>query len=328
MNKDKRRGQPALLIVILILVLVFVISGLQFLESTVFHPTGSDQGINDKTIVRDGVEYFPRQDMTVILVAGIDEDGPMVSSGSYNNPGEADMVTLLVFDETNKTMDVLTLNRDTMLDMPILGIGGKVAGTAYGQLALAHTYGTGLADSAVNLRNTVSDFLYNAHIDYYVTMHMDAISILNDLVGGVQVNVTDDFSQIDPTITKGEMKLTGKQALTYVRTRQGLGDQLNVTRMDRQREYMLGFMTALKKSVSDSATFALEAYEKVKDYAMTDCSSSAITALVNRLVGYELGDVVKLEGENKAGEKYMEYHVDKEALDKVILKYLYAPKKK
>ena len=80
------------MIVILILVLVFLISGLQFLESTVFHPAGSQQGIKDKTIIRDGVEYFPRQDMTVILVAGIDEDGPMVSSGSYNNPGEADMV--------------------------------------------------------------------------------------------------------------------------------------------------------------------------------------------------------------------------------------------
>lgn len=327
MNKDKRRARPLLLVVILILVLVFVISGLQFLESTVFHPTGSGQEITDKTIIRDGVEYFPRQDMTVILVAGIDEDGPMVSSGSYNNPGEADMVTLLVFDETNKTMDVLTLNRDTMLDMPVLGIGGKQAGTAYGQLALAHTYGSGLADSAVNLRNTVSAFLYNVHIDYYVTMHMDAISILNDLVGGVKVKVTDDFSQIDPTIAQGEVVLNGRQAITYVRTRQGLGDQLNVTRMERQREYMVGFMTALKNKITDSAGFALEAYDKVKDYAMTDCSSTAITALVNRLVGYELGEVVKIEGENVAGEKYMEYHVDEAALDKVILKYLYAPKK-
>lgn len=327
MKKGSRRGRSVLLAVILILVLVFVISGLQFLESTVFHPTGATQGDTDKTILRDGVSYFPRQDMTVILLAGIDEEGPMVSSNSYNNPGEADMVTLLIFDETNKALDVLTLNRDTMLEMPILGIGGKEAGTAYGQLALAHTYGTGLEDSASNLRKTVSDFLYGVHIDYYVTMHMDAIAMLNDLVGGVTVNVTDDFSEIDPTISKGKVVLSGQQALTYVRTRQGLGDQLNVTRMQRQREYMVGFLAALQKSVSDSGSFALEAYEKTQDYALTDCSSSAITSLVNRLVGYELRDVVAIEGENVAGEQYMEYHVDKDALDKVILKYLYEPKK-
>lgn len=326
MKRDQRRARPVFLIVILILVLVFVISGLQFLESTVFHPTGTTEQYVDKTIVRDGISYFPRQDMTVIMLAGIDEDGPVVSSGSYNNPGEADMVTLLVFDETNKKLDVLTLNRDTMLEMPILGIGGKQAGTMFGQLALSHTYGSGLEDSAVNLRTTVSNFLYGVYIDYYVTMNMDAIAILNDLVGGVKVNVTDDFSQIDPTITKGEMVLDGRQALTYVRTRQGLGDQLNVTRMQRQREYMVGFMSALKKNISDSSTFALKAYEQASPYCVTDCSSSAITALANRLIGYELRDVVAIQGENVAGEQYMEYHVDKDALDRVILKYLYTPK--
>lgn len=326
MKKDKRRGQPVILIVILILVLVFLFSGLQFLESTVFHPTGANQENGSKTIVRDGVEYFPRQDITVILLAGIDEYGPVESSGSYNNSGEADMVSLLIFDETNKVVDVLTLNRDTMLEMPILGIGGKQAGTAFGQLALSHTYGTGLEDSAVNLRDTVSDFLYGIHIDYYVTMHMDAISILNDAVGGVRVNVTDDFSEIDPTITKGEVVLKGEQAVTYVRTRQGLGDQLNITRMKRHREYMTGFLDALKRSMGNSAGFALETYEATSDYVVTDCSSNAITSLANRLIGYELGDVVAIQGENVMGEKFMEYHVDEDALDQVILKYLYAPK--
>lgn len=326
MNKNKGRGQPVFLIVILILVLVFVISGLQFLGSTDFHSTGATQENASKTIVRDGVEYFPRQDITVILMAGIDETGPVVSSGSYNNPGEADMVTLLVFDETNKVVDILTLNRDTMLEMPILGIGGKPAGTAYAQLALSHTYGTGLEDSATNLRKTVSDFMYGVYIDYYVTMHMDAISILNDSVGGVRVNVTDDFSEVDPTITKGELILRGDQAITYIRSRQGVGDQLNITRMKRHREYMIGFMDALKRSMEGSASFALQTFEKTSDYTVTDCSSSAVTALANRLIGYELGDVVAIEGENVKGQQFMEYHVDEDALDQVILKYLYAPK--
>ena len=41
-------------------------------------------------------------------------------------------------------------------------------------------------------------------IDYYFSMNMDAISILNDAVGGVTVEVTDDFSQVDATIGKGQ----------------------------------------------------------------------------------------------------------------------------
>ena len=327
MKQNNKRKKPIIPIIILILALVFLISGLQFLESTVFHPTGAKPEFVSKTIIRDGVEYFPRQDMTVILVAGIDEFGPVKDSGSYNNSGEADMISLLIFDETNKVLDVLTLNRDTMLDMPVLGLGGKKAGTVFGQLALAHTYGSGLNDSAENLRDTVSDFLYGVNIQYYVTLNMDAITVLNDAVGGVRVDVTDDFSEVDPTITKGELVLTGKQAVTYVRSRQGVGDQLNTTRMKRHREYMNGFIDAMKESMNSSSSFVLETYEKASDYSVTDCSAGAITSLANRLKDYQLGDVVSIDGKNVQGEKYMEYHVDEQALDRVILKYLYAPKK-
>ena len=327
MKDNKRRGKPVLLVVILILVLVFLISGLQFLESTAFRPTGSKVEMESKTIIRDGVEYFPRQDITVILVAGIDEYGPVKSSGSYNNPGEADMVSLLIFDETDKTMDVLTLNRDTMLDMPVLGIGGKEAGKVFGQLALSHTYGSGLEDSGKNLCNTVSEFLYGVYIDYYVTMNMDAIAVLNDAVGGVRVTVTDDFSEIDPSLPMGEVVLKGQQAVTFVQSRKGLGDQLNVTRMERQKEYLEGFTRALKTKLEESSHFVLDAYEQVSDYVVTDCSSSALTTIAGRYASYTLGDVVSIEGTNTMGEKFMEYHVDKEKLDQVILKYLYAPKK-
>ena len=98
-----------------------------------------------------------------------------------------------------------------------------------------------------NTKNTVSSLLYGLNIDYYVAMHMDAISILNDAVGGVTVTVTEDFSQVDPTIHQGVMCLNGEQALHYVRTRAEVGDQLNLNRMKRQREYMDGFWKAFRQ---------------------------------------------------------------------------------
>mgnify|MGYP000585160404 FL=1 len=68
---------------------------------------------------------------------------------------------------------------------------------------------------------------------------MDAVPILNDLLGGVEVTVLDDFSGIDDTLIKGEtVTLHGDHALTYVRERYGLEDSSNSTRMVRQRQYM------------------------------------------------------------------------------------------
>ena len=108
-----------------------------------YTPSGEEETGSTKTIIRDGVAYYPRQNITTVMLLGIDETGPVKSSGSYRNKGEADVVMLLILDQEDETYTVLALNRDTMLEMPALGLGGKDAGTFYGQLALAHTYGSG-----------------------------------------------------------------------------------------------------------------------------------------------------------------------------------------
>lgn len=312
--------------VVLILVLAIVISGLHILESTVLFNGGEQSGsTHSKTIVRDGVAYFPRQDIKTMLVLGIDENGPVKDSGSYNNKGEADMVSVVIFDEKNQRVDVLALNRDTMVNMPVLGIGGKQAGTLFGQLALSHTYGSGLEDSCENTRKTVSDLLYGITIDYYLAMNMDAISIMNDQVGGVTVEVTEDFSQVDPTIGTGEVRLTGEQALSYVRIRKDVGDQLNLSRMDRHKAYMEGFLKALKQANQDEE-FVFTAYDAVSPYIVTDCSAKVLSGMLSRYSDYTLGAVVTPEGENTLTETYYEFHADEEKLDQLILQLFYAPK--
>lgn len=310
----------------IILVLGLIIGGLRILESTVFYQEPEELPVTSKTITRNGTKYYPRQDITVVMVLGIDETGPVVSSGSYRNTGEADAVILLVLDETNETYTILSLNRDTMLKMPVLGLGGKQAGTFYGQLALAHTYGEGLEDSCENTRNTVSDLLYGINIDYYVSMNMDAIAIINDAVGGVTVNVTDDFSQVDPSITMGEMKLTGEQALRYVQSRMAVGSQLNISRMGRHEEYIQSLMKAVTDRQEERDMFYVELYEDISPYMVSDCSSTVINNLMNRCSDYTMADVITPAGENVLGKEYYEFHLDEGKLDELILHLFYSPK--
>ena len=314
---------------ILILMLVMIYSGLQILEATVFSQDNvvEESTAPSKTITRDGIDYFPRQDITVFMILGIDQEGPVQASGSYNNHGAADAVILLIFDEVEENCRVLALNRDTMLEMPVLGIGGKQAGTYYGQLALSHTYGTGLEDSCENTKTAVSDFLYGLYIDYYVAMNMDAIAIANDAVGGVTVHVTEDFSQVDPTITQGTVTLRGEQAMNYVRTRKDVGDQLNLSRMGRHEKYVQGFLEALRAQLESNDTFALELYEQLSDYVVTDCSAATLSMVLDRYAQCEIAEIVTPVGENVLGEEYYEFYADEEALDELILRLLYAPKK-
>ena len=326
MKKRMRIIDIASAVLILLLVIVMLYSGLQILESTVLRTGADEQGFVSRTITRDGVSYYPRQDITVVMVLGIDQNGPVKASEGYINPGAADMAALLIFDDQDESCTILQLNRDTMLEMPVLGVGGKNAGTYYGQLALSHTYGSGMADSCENTRRTISNFLYGIRIDYYLAMNMDAISILNDAVGGVTVNVTDDFSHVDPTITKGQMTLRGEQAIRFVRTRRDVGDQLNISRIDRQKEYIGSFLKKFRSRYHSDLEFAATTYDQVLPYIVTDCSLNTITSLMDRYGDYEIREVVSPAGENVMGEEYYEFYADEDALDELILRLFYAPK--
>ena len=262
----------------------------------------------------------------MLMVLGIDKFGPVQASSFHQNDGAVDMVMLVIFDETAETYNVLSLNRDTMLQMPALGLAGKPAGTFYGQLALSHTYGTGLEDSCENTRTAVSDFLYGVRIDHYVSMHMDAIAIANDALGGICVNVTEDFSAVDPSIPMGSVTLRGQQAVHYVQTRREVGDQLNLSRLQRQREYMQSFLSTLQQRLDGDDSFVLETYDKLSPYIVTDCSSTVLNSMLSHYKNYTPGKFVTPQGENVLGRTYYEFYPDEEALDALILELFYAPK--
>lgn len=325
MIRDKMWVRIVLVCVVLILLSVMIYSGLRILESTVFS-NGQSEQIATKTIIRDGVRYYPRQDISVVMVLGIDREGKVVPSEEPNHGSAVDMATLLVFDEKEQTCTLLCLNRDTMVEMPRLNDYGRKTGTRVAQLALSHTYGRGMADSCLNTAETISNMFYGIAIDHYFSMSMDAVSILNDAVGGVTVNVTDDFSKVDPSLKKGEITLTGEQAICYVQSRYGVGDQLNLSRIRRQKEYMQGFWPVLQKCIGESNSFVVNTYAEVEDYVVTDMTTEVIMRLHKDYSDYPLKRVISLEGENVLGEEHYEFYPDEEALDALALELFYAPK--
>ena len=328
MRKNKI-WKPMLYIgVFLLFVAALIYGGFLIVESTVYSKgVNQEEEWTSKTISVDGVEYFPRQDITVVMALGIDEEGPVVSSGSYRNHGEADTVMLLILDHAEESIRVLCLNRDTMVHMPVLGIDGRDSGiTTYAQLALSHTYGKGLEDSCENTKKTISALLGNIVIDHYIAMNMDGIAVVNDAVGGVTVNITDDFSAVDPSLPMGEVKLLGEQALSFIRTRKDVGNQLNISRMNRHQHYIESLLEAMKSKLKEDDAFSTQVYEELSSYMVTDCSVKVISRLMERCSGYTLKEIVSPAGENILGEEYYEFYVDEEELDALVIRLFYAPK--
>lgn len=275
-------------------------------------------------IYHNNKKYKPKDYLDTVLLIGTDSEGKVYESASYNNPNKADFIALLIFDNNNKTCTVLQINRDTIAEIPILGITGEKAGTITGQLALAHTYGNGLEISCRNTVRAVSNFLYQIEIENYLSMNMSAISALNDVVGGVELEILDDFSEFDPTLVKGEtILLNGKQALNYIRGRGNVGDQTNVSRMNRQRQYMAAFAEKIKIAYEANNDLVLNAYNAIADYTVTDCSITVLSDTAERLSAYEIKEIITPEGKIVEDEEFIEFHADNEKLKELIVNLFY-----
>lgn len=272
----------------------------------------------------ESTEPVLREGIQTVLVMGLDKYERPEETLGYTNKLQADFLMVLVISPGEKRVDVLHLNRDTMTEIRRLGIGGGAAGTFTGQLALAHTYGSGGSDSCLNAVKAVSNLLGGVKIDHYMTLTMDAVGILNDLAGGVTLEVLDDMTELDPELRKGAtVTLRGDQALTYVRTRYGLSDSSNLHRMERQQQYLRGFYERLAECQRLDPDFLAGALAQVNDSMVSDCTVNQLDAL-GKLVGeLELGEFLTLEGEAVVGDPYMEFYPDQEALRETVLRLFY-----
>jgi LCP family protein required for cell wall assembly len=268
----------------------------------------------------NGNWYELRKDLRCVLLIGVDETGAQVDSNSYNNDEQADFVVLLVIDKTNKTYKLIHINRDTMMDIPVLGLGGVYAGKAYGQLALAHTYGSGLKDSCRNTAEAVSDFFGGVEIDDYVSLSMAGISILNDAVGGVTVTIEDDFSEVDETMVMGEtITLVGDQAEYFVRYRKGVGDQTNISRMARQRQFINEWTKLAFDKAKNNDKYVLSTLMSISDYMVSNMSLDQLSKLANTLSEYENLGIETIDGEAKLGEEFIEFYADEDSVTDIII---------
>ena len=282
---------------------------------------------NTTQIIRyDSKDYELRDNIETILIMGLDKFEADSSVDSYNNDMQADFLSLLVLDRDNDTVTTLQINRDTMAQINILGVDGESVGTKKAQLALSHAYGSGGKDSCRNTVSAVSNFLYQTPINHYISLTMDAVSELNDMVGGVEVTVLDDFGGIDKSLVKGQaVLLTGEQALTYVRARSDVGDQTNLSRMKRQRQYLDALYEKLFQKMGKDKAFISKAGIKLAKYMVSDCTVAQLERIAGFISKYDTGNVTEIKGESKKGEQYMEFYPDESALQKQIVELLYEP---
>ena len=278
-------------------------------------PTGQTIEIEE-----GGIRYTLRRDLDTYLLIGIDKFTDTLSDPDYHtNNQQADFLFLMVVDKSTKTYSAIHLNRDAMTEIQRLGMSGKKIGSFTGQLALAHTFGSGGKDSCRNTVQAVSTYLLGVPVEHYFSLTMDAIPVVNDLAGGVTVHIDDDFSAVDPSLEQGrDVRLQGQQALTFVRGRMYVDDGSNLSRMNRQREFINALYGQLTQKLQEDGGFAARLASRLADYSVSDLTTTELSNLADQLKDYHFTGIRTIAGDADKGEKYMEFYTDESALRSLV----------
>lgn len=270
-------------------------------------------------------QWYAERNIESLLIMGIDEYGSLEETDSYNNNHQTDFLALFLRDLDTGRTATIHLNRDTMTEITTLGVTGQRTGTRFAQLALAYNYGSGDSVSSSNVVKAVEHLLYGMEIDHYITVTMDAVPILNDWAGGVTVEVQDDFSGIDNALVMGELvKLEGQQALTYVRTRKGLDDSSNLHRMERQRQYASEWTKSARNKLNDQQAVA-DLVMQMGEYYRSSCTVEQLASLAESLSNNSSMNVHEIAGTAVQGDEFIEFYVDENALQQLVLQLFYLP---
>ncbi len=270
--------------------------------------------------------YAYNEEILTFLIMGIDKQDDVKEVEEGTDGGQADALFLVVLNPKDKSIKIVGINRNTMTDIDIYDDTGKYTSTVKAQLAIQHGFGNGMEESCEYQKKAVQNLFYQLPIHGYAAVNMSAIATVNDAVGGVDVTVPEDMAGFNENFVEGRrLHLLGEDAFWYVKYRNtdifGSADM----RLDRQKQYLNGFIDVAKQAVQKDTSVVIDLYQAVKPQMVTDISLDEAAYLAPILAGYtyEEGDFYTLPGETVMGEAYEEFYPDEDAVFEMILDVFY-----
>ncbi|MGB5961213.1 MAG: LCP family protein [Coleofasciculaceae cyanobacterium] len=213
-----------------------------------------------------------------ILVMGIDRVPNAPKNSREVFAGRSDTMLLLRLDPRDNTVKMLSIPRDTQVEVPGVGVDKINDANVEGGPAMA--------------ARVVSRTLNDVPIDRYVRVTTEAFRELVDIVGGIDVYVPYPMQYVDNTqnlnidLAQGWQTLNGDQAEQFARFRK---DQFgDIGRVQRQQT----LLKALRQRISNPTVLPrlAQAVRVMQQYIDTNLSLEEMLALV--------GFGLKIEPEN------------------------------
>ncbi|WP_102692408.1 LCP family protein [Rummeliibacillus pycnus] len=200
-------------------------------KSALDHSTVNLKRENNRSELRKEDVTFSKDPVSILLL-GIED------YSSKKKDGRADTQIVLTLDPNTKEMNMVTIPRDTRVKIENAG-----EYTGIHKINSAYTYGDITGYGAAKLQVETTEKLLNIPIDHFIAVNFEAFRDTVDALGGVTIDIKEGFWEKNIydnkkiIFKKGKAKLSGEEALAFVRMRKRSVD-VTYSRDERQRQFL------------------------------------------------------------------------------------------
>ena len=182
------------------------------------------------------------------------------SEAALVSGSRADTIMLMHIPADGKGVYIISIMRDTWVNIPGYGAAKINAALNYG---------------GISLQVATVENLVGVKIDHVAEIEFEGFKSLVNAVGGVDVQVPFAFTSNVWTFTPGVMHMNGSAALTFVRERYSFADG-DYQRVRNQRSFLRGLYSTMKAkgALSNVGSFQ-SAVESLADYMRVDSGLNA-----------------------------------------------------
>lgn len=182
-----------------------------------------------------------------ILVLGTDSRTSASDPSQWKEGAQrTDAIMIVQVSGDRKTVSVMSIPRDSWVEIP---------GHGQGKINAAYSYG------GPSLTIHTVENLTGIHIDHFAVANFESFVALTDEIGGVRINLKTPQTLAGKELGAGAQVLDGQQALAYTRERSSLPNG-DFDRVKRQQTWMRSIVSRVLTNGTMSSPTALYSFLK------------------------------------------------------------------
>ena len=188
-----------------------------------------------------------------ILVLGTDSRTSASDPSQWKEGAQrTDAIMIVQVSGDRKTVSVMSIPRDSWVEIP---------GHGQGKINAAYSYG------GPSLTIHTVENLTGIHIDHFAVANFESFVALTDEIGGVRINLKTPQTLAGKELGAGAQVLDGQQALAYTRERSSLPNG-DFDRVKRQQTWMRSIVSRVLTNGTLSSPTALYSFLKTASWTV------------------------------------------------------------